>query len=131
MCKVLNYLKPVVREWYHLGLELEIEDSELQAIELDNRHDVQGCKRKMVQKWMSTPRLKPTWVSLVKALRRINEVSVAARITEEERELNFIVLYLATPQCTYRQGKAKKKHRLVIHYQWSDFVQCTCVLALL
>ncbi len=104
MCKLLIYLKPVVREWYHLGLVLEIEDSELQAIEHDNRHDVQGCKRKMVQKWMSTPRLKPTWVSLVKALRRINEASVAARITEEERELNFIVLYLATPQCTYRQN---------------------------
>ncbi len=64
-----------------LDLSLGIVDADLQTM---NCHNVRECKRKVIQKWMSTPRLQPSWVSLANALRQINVNNAAASITEKE-----------------------------------------------
>ena len=80
------YLNPVVSDWYDLGLNLDIDDTELETIQHNNRHDVQECKKKMVKLWMSSPQCKRTWTFLVKALRAIRMNGVATTIIKEERK---------------------------------------------
>ena len=90
MRQVLKYLCPMVKEWYQFGLELGVPDSTLKAIEQDHHDSVDTRKRKMIQKWMYSSQLNPSWCSLVKALRELEENQVAALITRERCEHNFV-----------------------------------------
>ena len=40
-----------VTEWYELGLQLGVDDAELEEIEKNNRGDLRSCRRKMFRVW--------------------------------------------------------------------------------
>ena len=82
LIKVLRALEPVVGEWYILGLHLGLSDSMVNTIERDY-HTTPERKIRMVQRWMSTPKLCPSWCSLVKALREVDLNVAAERISKE------------------------------------------------
>ena len=69
-------------KWYNLGLQLEIEDKELEVIEENNRGDSDVCKRKMFQAWLRiTP--SPSYQQLVEALQTVGEISEADRLSKK------------------------------------------------
>ena len=82
LIKVLTALEPVVGEWYILGLQLRLSDSMMKIIESDY-HTTPERKMRMVQRWMSTPKLCPSWCSLVKALRKVYLNVAAEKISKE------------------------------------------------
>ena len=61
-----------VTEWYELGLQLGVEDAELEAIEKNNRGDLKACRRNMFRAWLRiTP--SPSYQQLVEALMAVGE----------------------------------------------------------
>ena len=40
-----------VTEWYELGLQLGVDDAELEEIEKNNRGDLRACRRNMFRAW--------------------------------------------------------------------------------
>ena len=66
-------------KWYDLGLQLGIEDTELDVIEENNPKDNGVCKRRMFRAWLRiTP--SPSYQQLVEALVAVGEISEADRL---------------------------------------------------
>ena len=65
-----------VTEWYELGLQLEVDDAELEVIENNNRGDLKACRRNMFRAWLRiTP--SPSYQQLVEALMAVGETKEA------------------------------------------------------
>ena len=61
-----------VTEWYELGLQLGVEDTELEVIEKNNLGDLKACRRNMFRAWLRiTPN--PSYLQLVEALMAVGE----------------------------------------------------------
>ena len=66
-------------KWYNLGLQLGIEDTELDVIEENNPKDIDACKRKMFKAWLRiTP--SPSYNLVVEALQTVGEITEADRL---------------------------------------------------
>ena len=72
----INNLKVVwktIREarsrWYNIGIELDREPDDLDAMELEYRGDPESCFREIICGWLRGANPKPTWLALAKALR--------------------------------------------------------------
>ena len=73
-------------KWYNLGLQLGIEDSELDVIEENNPKDMDACKRKMFKAWLRiTP--SPCHQQLVEALQTVGEISEAERLCKKHGKI--------------------------------------------
>ena len=69
-------------KWYNLGLQLGIEDTELDMIEQNNPKDIDACKRSMFKAWIRiTP--SPSYQQLVEALQTVGETSEAHRLCKK------------------------------------------------
>ena len=56
-------------KWQDLGLVLKIDAASLDAIEMDNPRNVQGCLRCLLKIWLRRAQPKPSWEALAEALR--------------------------------------------------------------
>ena len=80
VCPSLSELDNYVRtnKWYALGLQLGIEDKELEAIEKHRGGDIDECRRAMFRSWLSSTS-NPCRKELLNALRRkaVDEIAIA------------------------------------------------------
>ena len=83
-----HHLENIVEQWYELGLQLDVPISKLNEIRCNNTSDVYQCKLLMLQEWQTRPSLKPSWCTLVDALRNMKENVVADRILRQFSELH-------------------------------------------
>ena len=68
--------------WYNLGLELYVEDDELNTIRRNNPQDQDNCKREMFRKWLSNcPQA--SYRQLVRALVSVGDVREAERVSKD------------------------------------------------
>ena len=65
--KVLKDTFAARSKWYYIGLELEVEASELDAIKA-NHSDVDDCYLETLKVWLKGVAPKPTWDALAEAL---------------------------------------------------------------
>ena len=67
--------------WYHLGLQLDIDDYSLQQIQADERgnEDQKTC---MFRTWLRVCE-NPSWKAVVKALKTIGEKKLAAKLEQQ------------------------------------------------
>lgn len=91
---MINALKNIV-EWKLLGVQLEINASNLKEIEANNRGQVANCKCDLVQLWLESD-VTSSWKKLIDAL-KIMEKSV-------------LVAEIITTYCPMYQGQ----HRNII-----------------
>ena len=65
-------------KWYNLGIQLGLEDNDLEEIAKQNGRDVDDCRRAMFGLWLRTSS-KPTRKQLLYALRKksVSEISIA------------------------------------------------------
>ena len=88
--------------WYDLGLQLGIEDTDLDVIEENNPKDINTCKRKMFKAWLKiTPN--PSYQQLVEALQTVGEISEANHLCKKYSkimtELKCLDIKLSAPDC--------------------------------
>ena len=77
----LACLKVIQTNWYDLGLQLNINENELDKIKANNPTDVDSCILDMFKTWLkNTP--DATYAELKDALDRIGEHSVAAQLLQ-------------------------------------------------
>ena len=81
---VRNEIHDARTKWYDIGIELKVDVSTLKTIEsmYSNSKD---CLREVITEWLKAVHPKPTWRSLVDALRRpvVEESKVAAVIEDK------------------------------------------------
>ena len=85
LVEVKNELK-TVNNWQSLGLELGLLYPTLEAIETNNRGQVEQCKTTMLAAWLRkednvSKKGVPSWSVLIAALREIGENAVADQIS--------------------------------------------------
>ena len=86
---IMHYLKDIVIRWYELGVELDVPLNKLDEIRCNNSSDVYQCKLLMLQEWQRRPTLKPSWCTLVDALRKMEENVIAEKIAQQFSELHI------------------------------------------
>ena len=70
------------REWYDLGLQLGVEDTELDVIQSNYPLNIRACRREMFKAWLRiTPT--PTYQQLVEALVAVEEVREADTLSKK------------------------------------------------
>ena len=70
------------KEWYDLGLQLGVEETELDVIQSDNPQNIRACRREMFKAWLRiTPT--PTYQQLVEALVAVREVREADALSKK------------------------------------------------
>ena len=91
MCSLKTSGKPSLRdlllhvkvtEWYHLGVELDIEYHILQDIQADTRGDCNASRQQMFEKWLRSSNT-PTWRVIIEALNAIGEQTVAKELQDK------------------------------------------------
>ena len=92
---LMHHLEGVVKGWYQLGVELGLPISRLEEIECNNSSNVLRCKLLTLQEWQTQPTLKPSWCTLVDALRNMKENTIADRISQQFSEFYLVQLRLA------------------------------------
>ena len=74
-------LVQVIR-WYELGLQLGVDDTELEVIKRNNPGDLEACRREMFRAWLRiTP--SPSYQQLVEALVTVREVREADHLCKK------------------------------------------------
>ena len=78
-----------VTEWYELGLQLGVDDAELEEIEKNNRGDIRACRRNMFRAWL---RITPSssYQQLVEALMAVGEAKEADLLCKKYSKYNFV-----------------------------------------
>ena len=75
-----------VTEWYELGLQLGVEDAELEEIEKNNRGDLKASRRNMFRAWLRiTPN--PSYQQLAEALMAVGEAKAADLLCKKYSKL--------------------------------------------
>ena len=67
--------------WYRLGLELGIDQEDMDIIEDDCKRDAEEALRKTLKLWLKTE--EPTWRKMIAALRKIGENNVACKLEQK------------------------------------------------
>ena len=94
---VLPKLKDLVlvqtKEWYDLGLQLGVEDTDLDVIQSNNPQNLRACRREMFKAWLKmTPT--PTYQQLVDALMAVGEVREADTLHKKFGKCTAAALHL-------------------------------------
>jgi len=96
-----------VIEWYDLGLQLDIDDHELDVIQKDHHGNVRACRREMFRTWLKSF---PTanYQKLVQALLAIGENGEACRICKRYGKIivtarALYIVYTSSPQTLLRK----------------------------
>ena len=76
-------------KWYNLGLQLGIDDTELEVIEKHNPRDLEACQREMFRTWLRTIP-SPSYQQLVKALQTVGEISEADRLCKKYGKMSVL-----------------------------------------
>ena len=71
-----------VAEWYDLGLQLGVEDEELDVIKKNNPGNLRACKREMFRKWLRIT-ANPSYQQLVEALKAVGDVKEADQLSKK------------------------------------------------
>ena len=85
-----HHMKPQLKDlvllqttkWYNLGLQLGIEDTELDMIEENNPKNIDVCKRKMFKTWLRITS-SPSYQQLVESLQTVGEIREADRLSKK------------------------------------------------
>ena len=81
MKELVNELKSV--SWYLLGINLDLEVSDLDAIDSNHRGNEQRCKTEMLSCWLYKQATTHTWEAVAKALNMMGEYRVEQVIREK------------------------------------------------
>ena len=69
-------------KWYDLGLQLGMEDAELDVIEENNPRDLSTCQREMFKVWLRNTS-SPSYQQLVEALQAVGEINEADHLCKK------------------------------------------------
>ena len=73
----------VSNKWEDIGIQLEIEDGQLQQIGLDKAGDSKACLREMLRVWLRRVNPPPSWSELADSLDVENYEDIASQIKAE------------------------------------------------
>ena len=68
LCEIQSELHEVRDKWYHLGVQLKVPVSDLNAIRIQYRNDPEDCLLDMLTRWLSITIPSPTWQTVIDAL---------------------------------------------------------------
>ena len=79
-----------VVEWYDLGLQLGVENAELEVIQKNKIGDLRACRREMFKAWLRI-NPNPSFQQLVEALLAVGETSEADRLCKKYSKIMAVL----------------------------------------
>ena len=79
-----------VDDWYNFGLQLNIDDGDLETIKKNNPNDTVSCKRDMFRKWLNSTK-NPSFKLLVDALVAVGELREATHLSKKYSKLHHTI----------------------------------------
>ena len=73
-------LKPNAANWEDIGIQLDIDDGELQVIKSDNAGDNRACLREMLRIWLAQTSPAPSWSTIIEAVKYLGDQKLASRL---------------------------------------------------
>ena len=81
----MPFLFPVASKWYLIGLWIGVDENELDKIEVDNPNESNMCLVKMLKRWLKMVQPKPSWFTIVDALKGVQEGKLAENIIRQKK----------------------------------------------
>ena len=78
--ELLRELRPKAASWEDIGIELDIEDGDLQSIKSNNPGDSSSCLRDMLRKWLARVSPAPSWKAIVEAVEQLGYEQLGGRL---------------------------------------------------
>lgn len=78
--ELLRELRPKAANWEDIGIELDIDDGDLQSIKSNNPRDSSSCLRDMLRKWLARVFPVPSWTAVVEAVEHLEYEQLAGRL---------------------------------------------------
>ena len=78
---LLKELNSAASDWENIGIQLDVEDSDLKQVKADNSGDSKACLREMLRMWLSRVDPPPSWSAIVEALDNLGHQDIAQRIS--------------------------------------------------
>ena len=80
MKHLIKELRPKAANWEDMGIQLDIDDGELQTIKSNNASDNSACLREMLRRWLTQTSPAPSWSAIVDAVECIGDQQLASRM---------------------------------------------------
>ena len=80
MKQLIRQLRSKAANWEDLGIQLDIDDGELQVIKSNNPSDNGACLREMLRKWLTRAIPAPSWVAIVEAVEYLDDQKLASEL---------------------------------------------------
>ena len=80
--KLIQVLKPVIAQWYELGIALGVTSDRLDTIRVDNPHSMKDCLRDLLHHWLQKYPERG-WADIIEALRQMNMYTIAEDIERQ------------------------------------------------
>ena len=80
MKQLIKELRFKAANWEDMGIQLDINDGELQIIKSNNAGDNGACLREMLRRWLSHASPAPSWGAVVDAVECIGDQQLASKL---------------------------------------------------
>ena len=80
----MQFLFPVASKWYFIGLWIGVDENELDKIAADNQNESNMCLLKTLKMWLKMVQPKPSWFTIVDALKGVQEGKLAESIRQKK-----------------------------------------------
>ena len=80
MKQLVRELKLKAANWEDIGIQLDIDDGELQTIKSNNAGDNSACLREMLRKWLAQTSPVPSWSAIIEAAEYLGDQQLASRL---------------------------------------------------
>ena len=78
--ELIRELRQKAADWEDIGIELDIDDGDLQTIKSNNVGNSSSCLRDMLRKWLTKTFPEPSWIAIVEAIEHLGDEELATKI---------------------------------------------------
>ena len=78
--QLLEELQIKQDDWKNIGVQLDINDGELEHIKSDNRGDSKACLREMLRIWLNRVDPPPSWSAIAEAIEDLGDEQLAQEL---------------------------------------------------
>ena len=78
--KLVKELRQKAADWEDIGIQLDVDDGDLQLIKSNNAGNNSSCLRDMLRKWLTQTSPERSWITIVEAVEFLGDKELARKL---------------------------------------------------
>ena len=78
--QLMKELRCKATDWENIGIQLDIDDGELQLIKSNNAGDNGSCLREMLRRWLAKTSPAPSWIAIIEVVEYLGDQDLASKL---------------------------------------------------